>query len=158
MQKLDENGELVQAGEELFCTAAPREAAAFLRSGFPTLAAEETNMHTGRLPFLYTVLANHATLHAGGVPGYLQCRGELPQRAANAGLEAEGVLVLDEGAGHELYLAQPKAAPNGAFGRAPILVWFEYKTGTVLCENSDVLARLLQEFAPGAFHKTGGVV
>ena len=81
MQKLDENGYLVEAADELFCSASSRELVAFLRSGFPTLEIEQTNMQSGYLPFLYTVLANSNPEYQRNPQSYLQCRGEVEKEA-----------------------------------------------------------------------------
>lgn len=158
MKKLDENGYPVEAKEELFCTSFARELVAFLRSGFPVMEVEQTNMQSGLLPFIYTVLVNCDPKRLGDARSYLQCRDALPQMAQDAGLKVQGLLLLDEGSGHEYYLAQPRSAQSSAFGRMPILVWTEYKTGTVLCENSDALARHLQEFAAASSPTGDGVV
>lgn len=158
MQKLDENGYLVEAADELFCSASSRELVAFLRSGFPTLEIEQTNMQSGYLPFLYIVLANSNPEYQSNPKSYLQCRGEVEKEADKAGFEVQGLLVLDEGAGHELYLAQPQSKHSGAFGREPILVWAEHKTGTVLCENSEELTRRLRKFVAASSTESGRVV
>ena len=132
MQKLDENGRFVLAGIEL---SAGRETRfleeRFLRT-YATVKLEQTNLSARMAGFVGTVLVNH-----GETPDYFALRPKLWQLAQQAGLCPAGYLVLDEGAARAVYAAQQKAKTGGAFGRSPILVFFEHTTGTVLVEGTE---------------------
>lgn len=133
MKLLDENGFLTEADERLQTGQNTRLLARKLLAEYPALPLEKTNLSWRLGAFLYTVLAN-----TGRAPeGYFALREKLPALAQQAGLCTQCLLLLDEGAGHAVYLTQPKAAgAEGSFGRMPILVYFEHTTGTVLYENT----------------------
>lgn len=141
MVKLDENGRLVLAGEQLVSGWNTLQTEQAFLARYPAVALEKTNLSV-RLPaFGYTVLANKDPKLAE--EGYLSARLRIAQLLKDAGLALSGWLLLDEGAGHAVYAGQKKrGAENGAFGREPVLVFFEAVTGTILVEGA---ARLTQE-------------
>ncbi|MEG1931476.1 MAG: hypothetical protein RR075_00020 [Pygmaiobacter sp.] len=147
MKQLDENGVLQEADGTLFCGQSEK-AAAWLQSTYPCAELGLTNLAARRTAFCFTVLANAAPQLLGNAPDYLRWRTEVDALAACARLRTDGLLVLDQGAGHELYRAQHQGAQQGgdaAFGRCPIVVQFEYTTGTILCEGSALLAAALHQ-------------
>lgn len=136
IKKLDENGGVVPAGQELRCGQNTAKVAAALRASYPSVPLTDTNMAYKLRAFLYVVLANSFADALDGAD-YFAARDAIEPLAAANGLRAEGYLLLDEGAGHALYTAQKKSrTADSAFGRMPIIVYLEHTTGTVLCEGA----------------------
>lgn len=134
MQKLDENGRFVPAGKELGIGRDTRRLERQLLDRYPCVLLEKTNLSQQMVSFVCTVLANLDPDLAK--KGYFALRPYLAQRAQEERLVPKGYLLLDEKAAHALYAAQPPS-PGGAFGRSPIVVFFEHTTGTVLVDGID---------------------